>query len=1540
MYHKTTQNAWYLFIMLWLVTTPLLRAETMIPLENSVRPVEPMQDATHPERAFISRQTLRSDEVSATMPFEMSLKMRNFAGLQARVAKGEQISLAEMAAKYEPTEESYQQVANWLTVHGFTITRRDSHHVMIFAEGPVSQIQQTMRVSFARVTANQAEYTSAITAPQLPGSLSALLVGVNGLQPHIRPVSHLMMSPNAVSKMSIGGPSYYKPSDIAKAYQATPLYNSGVNGAGQTIAIIIDTFPKTSDLTAFWSGSGISQSLNNIQFIQAVNGTMGGPTGEETLDVEWSSAMAPAAKVRVYGCISLDFSNLDQGYAQLYEDVTTHPEYNIHQMSMSYGLGEEYTSWSQMETDDQIYAELGAAGVTVFASSGDCGSTPQADTNEGGGTQLMPCYPACDPSVTGVGGTSLNAPSGVEQDEEVWNDNNGYASGGGISQYFATPAWQTVGTSTGRQVPDIAGSADPNHGGIVVLNGGNMIFGGTSWSSPTNAGFMALINQARANAGGGPVGPLNPQIYALIGTSCFRDITVGNNACPGTASNLYAAGVGYDLCTGVGSMQVQNLAAQLSKFPSVTPTSLTMPTVPINTPSTGSFTISNPTAIPLVVTSMNYPLGLPIDWTSGTIPPGGSQVVHITMTLVTPGTLSDAIQIFTNASSSPIVLPFSMTATSGSASQIAVNPPSLTLPSVSINTATTSSFTISNSGSASLTVSGIAVPVGMQLDWTSGTIAANSSQVVNVTYTPTTVGVNSGAIQISSNASSTALNLPFSVTATAAPSQIAVNPTSLTLPSVVVNTASSGSFTLSNSGSASLTVSSISCPAGMQLDWTSGTIAASSTQVVNVTYTPTNLGAHSGVIQIANSASGTPLSLPFSVTATPPPLRPSVLTNFATLVSGNSATLNASVNPNGSPANAYFQYGPTTAYGNTTAAASAGSGSNALFAQSITGLTGNTSYHFRAVATNSAFTVYGSDMTFTTMPQPTFGSLALTGNDGSGAKVSGVVTSNGVATTVYIQYGTTPAYGSETSGFNVSAKSAATTVSEVLSGLQPGTTYYYRIVTISASGTYYGPSATFVSAPFTVSTIYTSGSSVPDIANAEFSTFSNPAINDQDNLAFKATMLTGHGGITTANATGIWAADDTGTTHLVAQEGTVAPGTAKTLSSGTVTANFATFSDPVYNNNGQVAFSATLTAGSAAATGTTTGIWSNSSGTLSLVARLGSPAPGFAANVNFSNFEGVALPDQGGVILLATVGSGKTAGTGIWEGTSAADLQLLAQTGESLNGKTVTGLAILPNSAVQTRSFTQQGANLALVVTFSDKSTAVVTLVGDTWDVAAQTSDTAAGIANGQFASFGNPVINAQNHTAFAAKLSSGAAGVWADDNSGTRNLLAAEGTSAPGTSAEFTSFSDPVDNSNDTVAFVAKLSNNTTGIWAGTQPELVAQTGSQAPGCATGIDFSAFSQMALPDQGGVVFLGTVKGTGVSSQNSTGIWAVDSSNNLNLVMRAGDIFGGKTIASFSFLPEETVVGSQTRSFIQDSGDLAYLVINSDKSTSLLKVVFP
>lgn len=514
----------------------------------------------NPHRPFVARAALQQAEVAAEMEFQVSLKMRNFADLQSRVAAGERIPPAEMAAKYFPTAADYQAVVDWLTGQGFKITRRDDTHLAVFARASVGKIGQALKVNFARVSMEGVEYTSAVSAPSLPATLSPLLVGVNGLQPHVRARKHLVM-PSAMKPNSLTDTNPpYLPSQVAQAYQANGLYTSGVTGTGQTIGIVIDTFPTTSDLQQFWSTYHVNQSINNIQFIQVIAGTLPAPSGEETLDVEWSSSIAPGAKVRVYATTDLSFSNLDQAYAQIYTDVTTHPEYGLHQLSLSFGLGETYSTASQVSTDSQYFANLASAGVTVFVSSGDGGSTP--GTGSAGDTTgpVQADTPASDPNVTGVGGTSLTLnSSGNESSESAWN-----LSGGGTSIYFTRPTWQTgagLPSGTTRAVPDVSAVADPNTGAYVTLNGAQVVYGGTSWSSPTWAGFCALLNQSRANVNLPSLGLLGPKIYPLLGSANFRDITTGSNS--NRSGVGYSAGVGYDLVTGIGVPNLQGLAQAL-----------------------------------------------------------------------------------------------------------------------------------------------------------------------------------------------------------------------------------------------------------------------------------------------------------------------------------------------------------------------------------------------------------------------------------------------------------------------------------------------------------------------------------------------------------------------------------------------------------------------------------------------------------------------------------------------------------------------------------------------------------------------------------------------------------------------------------------------------------------------------------------------------------------------------------------------------------------------------------------------------------------
>ncbi len=523
----------------WVLTALPLRLAaadaSRITLANSLHVESP--DQPRPQ-AVVARTDLLPEEAAAEMDFAVVLRMRNFGELQGRIAAGELIAPEEMAAKYWPLATDEAAVADWLQGEDFTVTRRDDNHLAVFARGTVSRVQSAFQTTFARITFEGVDYTSAVTVPSLPAGPGRAVLGVNGLQPHLHPRPLSRIRPLAADNTPP-----YLPAQITKAYQANEL---GLTGAGQTIAIVMSTSPRDTDLLAFWKEAGIAQSLSNMQTVQVISGVSPNPDLEVSLDAEWSSSMAPGAKVRVYATKALYPTQLGQAYQQIYKDALVIP--GLRQLSLSYGIGESAWAGAQLQSDAQFFANLASAGVTVFASSGDDGSSPKSIVEV--------LAPACDVNVTAVGGTSLylDAAGAVSQ-ETTWS-----GSGGGISKVFDRPTWQKglgITAESKRLVPDVAMPADPYTGAVVYLAGTRYTVGGTSWSAPTWAGFCALLNQARANAGRPPVGVLGANVYPLLGTDCFRDITTGKNG-------AYYAGPGYDRCTGLGVPNVAALVLNLA----------------------------------------------------------------------------------------------------------------------------------------------------------------------------------------------------------------------------------------------------------------------------------------------------------------------------------------------------------------------------------------------------------------------------------------------------------------------------------------------------------------------------------------------------------------------------------------------------------------------------------------------------------------------------------------------------------------------------------------------------------------------------------------------------------------------------------------------------------------------------------------------------------------------------------------------------------------------------------------------------------------
>ena len=209
---------------------------------------------------------------------------------------------------------------------------------------------------------------------------------------------------------------------------------------------------------------------------------------------------------------------------------------------------------------------------------------------------------------------------------------------------------------------------------------------------------------------------------------------------------------------------------------------------------------------------------------------------------------------------------------------------------------------------------------------------------------------------------------------------------------------------------------------------------------------------------------------------------PSATTESASTILRSEATLNGTVNPDGSETKYYFEYGPSTSYGKKTSEAGAGAGTSGVKeGRTITGLSSATGYHFRIVASSSKGTAYGADKTFTTpstsAPSETTGSA--TGVTATEAIVHGVVSPNGLSTTDQFEYGTTTSYGTTVP---VPAESAGSGTAEIpkgniLTGLKPSTTYHFRLVGMNSDGTTDGNDATFTTVALTPTFSTTFGSS-------------------------------------------------------------------------------------------------------------------------------------------------------------------------------------------------------------------------------------------------------------------------------------------------------------------------------------------------------------------------------------------------------------------------------------------------------------------------------
>ena len=677
----------------------------------------------------------------------------------------------EFGRRFGPSDQDIQAITSWLESHGFQVAEVSKGRTVIEFSGTAGQVLAAFHAEIHRYVVNGEEHWANASDPQIPAALTPVVAGVNTLHDfRKKPLSHVIgqfSKSKATGELSALNPAFtfvstpkcgstpcfaLGPYDFATIYNVLPLWNAGIDGTGQTIAIVGQSNINIQDVANFRSLFGLPPNNPTVTVNGTNPGLVSGDEGESDLDVEWAGAVAKNATINLVASKSTSTASgvdLSANYI-----VNTSPLPQI--LSESYGACEEQLGTAGNSFFNALWQQAAGEGITVLVSTGDNGSAgcdfpdPKVMTEQPATQGLAVSGLASTPYNVAVGGTDFNQ---FTDPTAFWNPTNGpnqvsakgyipettyndsctnavFASstgstnaetncnnqqlsqsiapvggGGGVSACtssnqtisscsggYIKPSWQIgpgVPSDGRRDLPDVSLFAGDGLAGSFYIvceadtDPANQPcslnspytdfsgFGGTSASVQTFAGLMALVDQKA----GSRQGNANPGLYTLAAqesasacnssspasTCVFNDVTMGTIAMPckknspnctvttpsdangilfASGAPAYNAGTGFDLATGLGSVNANNL---VNKWGPNFYLSSANPVVTVPSPgSSGTINVS--------VTAVNGFNGT-INFACSGLPTGAACTVPPVTLNATTATASTTLTVTTTAAS-------------------------------------------------------------------------------------------------------------------------------------------------------------------------------------------------------------------------------------------------------------------------------------------------------------------------------------------------------------------------------------------------------------------------------------------------------------------------------------------------------------------------------------------------------------------------------------------------------------------------------------------------------------------------------------------------------------------------------------------------------------------------------------------------------------------------------------------------------------------------------------------------------------------------